>query len=101
MIIGGVGGVAILALVLGLTLGGDGGDGGGGNKPKPIIGNYNPYKVDEGSLDTQVNEISGVINADSDVEEVLASAQRLQKVLGNGAKVSLVDPKTIPYGKNN
>ena len=46
IIIGGaVGGVAVLALVLGLTLGGGSNDGGG--DIKPIIGGLNPYIVDE------------------------------------------------------
>lgn len=59
-IIGGaVVGVAVLALILGLTLGGGDPDPG----PPPIVEHYNPYKLSDEDIEKIDYKVNGVIKA--------------------------------------
>lgn len=77
ILIGAVAGVAVIALILGLTLGGsDGGD--TPNPPPPPVPpvpptppGYNPYHVNQSSVVKSNDKISGIIDAQDDIETIL------------------------------
>jgi len=71
--------------------------------PPPVGPGYNPYNIDQGKLVQTVSEVTGVIDAGSDVHaKILARREQLKK---QGVKATekpdLIDPSTIKYGENN
>ena len=106
MLIGGGVAIALVALIIILvcTVGGsDDPDNPPPPPPPPVGPGYNPYNIDQGKLVQTVSEVTGVIDAGSDVHaKILARREQLKK---QGVKATekpdLIDPSTIKYGENN
>lgn len=96
----GVVAVLLLALILGLTLGGKKKDNNGPGPtpptPVPINGGYNPYYYDNSSaVSTEKNKLSGVLYFnDSVVHNPTAK-------YGLGMDKIMMQPSSIPIGTNN
>jgi len=109
IIIGTVVGLIVITVIIILitTLGGGGGGDDPGNNPVPE--GYNPYNVDEDTIEMTNNEAKGVITAGDDVKatRVVKKLTSLMSAAGAvsespvGAAVDAIDPSSIPTGDNN